>query len=71
MGLTGSLDSKESAYNAADPGLIPGSGKSLKKRIATHSSILAWEILWAEEPMGYSTCSHKESDMTEWLTLQN
>ena len=24
----------------------------LKKEIETHSSILAWEILWAEEPGG-------------------
>ena len=25
---------------------------ALKKEKATHSSILAWEILWAEEPGG-------------------
>ena len=24
----------------------------LEKEMATHSSILAWEILWAEEPGG-------------------
>ena len=24
----------------------------LEKRMATHSGILAWEILWAEEPGG-------------------
>ena len=24
----------------------------LKKKMATHSSILAWEIAWAEEPGG-------------------
>ena len=28
MGFSGSLDSKESAYNAGDPGLIPGLGRS-------------------------------------------
>ena len=28
MGFTGSSDGKESAYNAGDPGLIPGSGRS-------------------------------------------
>ena len=28
MGLPGSSDSKESACNAGDPGLIPGSGRS-------------------------------------------
>ena len=38
--------------NARDVGLIPGSGRSLgwEKEMATHSSILAWEILWTEEP---------------------
>ena len=25
---------------------------SLEKEMATHSSILAWEILWAKEPKG-------------------
>ena len=28
MGFSGGSDGKESAYNAGDPGLIPGSGKS-------------------------------------------
>ena len=32
-----------------DVGSIPGSGRSLKG-MATHSSILAWEIPWTEEP---------------------
>ena len=32
--------------------------------MATHSSILAWRILWIEKPGG-----SKELDMTEWLTL--
>ena len=36
---------KESACNAGDLGLIPGSGKSLlEKEMAIHSSILAWKI---------------------------
>ena len=29
----------ESAYNAGDPGLIPGSGDPLEKEMATHSSM--------------------------------
>ena len=33
--------------------------------MATHSSILAWEILWTEKPGGYSPWGHKESDTTE------
>ena len=42
-------DRKESACTAGDPGSIPGSGRSLEKRMATHSSILAWRIPWTEE----------------------
>ena len=40
---------KVSAYNAGDPGSIPGWGRSLEKAMATHSSILAWKIPWTEE----------------------
>ena len=35
--------------------------------MATHSSILACRIPWTEEPGGLG--GHKESDMTERLTL--
>ena len=44
---------------------IPGSGRSLEKGMATHSSILAWEIPWTEEPGGLQSMGCKESDMTE------
>ena len=37
---------------------------SLEKRMATHSSILAWRIPW-QSLEGYSPWSHKESDTTE------
>ena len=33
-----------------DMGSIPGSGNPLEKGMAIHSSILAWEIPWMEEP---------------------
>ena len=36
--------------------------------MATHSSILAWRIPWAEEPGGYSPWGCRELDMTEQLT---
>ena len=39
----------------------------LEKGIATHSSVLALEIPWTEEPVGYSPCGHKESETTEHL----
>ena len=37
------------AGDIRDMGLIPGLGRSLEKKMATHSSILAWEIPWTEE----------------------
>ena len=51
-GFPGGSEVKAYAHNAGDPGSIPGSGRSLEKEIATHSSILAWGILWMEEPGG-------------------
>ena len=46
MGFPYSSIGKKSTYNAGDPGSIPGLGRSLEKGEATHSSILAWRILW-------------------------
>ena len=48
------------AGDSRDMGLIPGSGRSPEEGMATHSSILAWKILWTEEPRGYSPWGHKE-----------
>ena len=36
--------------NTRETGSIPGSERSLVKEMTTHSSILDWEIPWAEEP---------------------
>ena len=52
MDFPGGSVRKESACNAGDVGLIPGSERYLEKGMATHSGILAWEILWTEEPGG-------------------
>ena len=47
-----------------------GEENPLEKGIATHSNILAWRILWREEPSRLrSMGSQRESDMTEQLTL--
>ena len=51
-GLPGRSDSKESACNAGDLDLIPGSGRSPEKGMTTQSSILAWRIPRTEEPGG-------------------
>ena len=36
-----------------------------EKRMATHSSVLAWRIPWTEEPGGLRSIGHKVSDMNE------
>ena len=41
-----------SAGDVRDEGSIPGSGRSLEEEMATHSSMLAWDIPWTEEPGG-------------------
>ena len=38
------------AGNIRDVGSIPGQEDPLEEGMATHSSILAWRIPWAEEP---------------------
>ena len=46
----------------------PGQEDPLDKEVATHPSILAWEIPWTEEPGGATVHRvAKESDMTERL----
>ena len=37
----------------------------LEKEMATHSSILAWEIPWTEEPGGWHSIGSQELDTTE------
>ena len=36
----------------------------LEKKMATHSSILAWEIPWTEKPDELQSMGLQESDMT-------
>ena len=43
---------KNLPVSAGDMGSIPGWEDFLKEEKATHSSILAWEIPWTEEPGG-------------------
>ena len=66
----GCSDSKKSACNAGDPGSFLGLGRSLGER---YGNPLQYACL--ENPMdqrawvGHSLWDHKESDMTEPLTL--
>ena len=41
-------------------GLILGLDDSLEKEMATHSTILAWEIPWAKEPGGLQSTGSQE-----------
>ena len=52
MGFSHSSVSKESACSAGDPDRSLDLEDPLEKEIATHSSILAWNIPWTEEPGG-------------------
>ena len=55
LGLPQWLSGKEIVCNAGDAedvDLVPGLGRSPEKKMAIHSSILAWEIPWIEKPGG-------------------
>ena len=46
MGYPGGSNGRESACNAKDPGLIPGSESSPEEGNGNHSSTVAWRIPW-------------------------
>ena len=65
-GFPGGSDSKESACNAGDLGSIPRLGRFPWRRAWQPTLIiLPGESPWKKEPVGYSPCGHKGSDMTE------
>ena len=60
----------------SDPPAMPetwvralGWEESLEKRMARHSSILAWRIPWTVSLPGYSPWGRTESDTTEQLSM--
>ena len=53
--------------SVGDLGLIPGSEDPLEKEMATHSSILAWEMPWTEEPGRLQLMGLQKS----WTRLNN
>ena len=67
--FSGGSGGKESTCNAGDLGSVPGFGRSLENKMATHSSIVTWKVPWAEKPGGNSPWDCKESDTTEQVTL--
>ena len=68
-GFHGGSDDKESACNAGDPGSIPGSRRSPKKEMTSHSSILAWKIPRTEEPGGLQAKSRTRLNDQHSITL--
>ena len=56
---------KKKPVNAGDMGSIPGQEGPLEKEMETHSSTLAWEIPWTEDPVQATVHGvRKESDTT-------
>ena len=48
-----------------------GQEDPLEKEMATHSSIIAWKVLWTEEPGGPQSIRLQKLDMTEQLNTIN
>ena len=69
-GFPGGSDGKESTCNADDKGdrvWSLGGEDPLEKEMATHSSTLAWKILWTEEPGGLQSI-HGVAKSQTWLS---
>ena len=54
---------KNQPANATDVVRSLGQEDSLEKRMATHFSLLAWEIPWTEEPGGLEPMGSQKSEM--------
>ena len=63
-GFPGGSVVKNLPVSAGDVGLIPGSEDPLEKGMATHSSILAWEIPRSEESGGLQSMGSQKSHIT-------
>ena len=70
MGFPSGSVVKKPLANAGSVGSIPGSERSLQKKMATHSSSLAWEIPWAEEPGRLQSMGLKEETDIAGLLLR-
>ena len=68
----GGSDGKASAYNAGDPGSIPGSGRSPGEGNGNPLQYLAWKIPWTEESGGLQSMESQrvrhDCDFTFTLT---
>ena len=64
MDFPGGSDGKASIYDAEDLGSIPGLDP-LEKKMAIHSSTIAWKIPWTEEPGRLQSMGSQKLDTTE------
>ena len=55
---------RESACNTRDVVLSPGGEDPLERKMASNSSILAWEIPWTEEPGRLQSAALQKSNTT-------
>ena len=62
-------DGKGFACNGVDPGLIPGSGRSPKKGMATSPAFLPGEFYGQKSMVGCNPRGPRELDVTEKLPL--
>ena len=64
---------KNPLADAGDAGFVPGSARPPEKEMATHSSILAWEIPWTEEPGGLQSMGLQRAghDLATKLTIRS
>ena len=63
MGFPGSSVVKNPPARAGDEGSVLRLGRSLEKKMATHSTLLTWRITMDRGAWGVA-----ESNMTKWLT---
>ena len=66
MGFPGGSGSKESACNAEDPGLVPGSGRSPGEENGNPWQYSCWRIPQTEEPGGLQCMVSKS-----WTRMSN
>ena len=68
-GFLGGLDGKESSRIVGDLGSIPGLGRSPEGRLSNPLQYSPLESQGQRSLAGHSPRSHKESDMTEQLSI--